>query len=475
MTPPLPNKESRSTTSPVPQEFRYQMPRAGEVFLIWGINGWQPTPESIRPPGTVIKKSVMHSPMAQQGDTFVAMVQVPAGGVLDYGFLITKLRSGVEAKIWDGAEEYRRTVVEAGIIDVKSGVTLDPFGNPVEKRGAFLFAVLAICFIGILVVSARLVVRAISEGTHGRSPVLATTVIPSTTEARFAVVVTALFLGLSVIILLSHEMWRDELQAWRIAASGSSLADLFRILRHEGHPALWYLALRGLSRFSDNPLVMQVFHLCLATAGVYLLSRFAPFTRFQKVCLAFGYFSLYEYGAISRSYVMGIVGLFAFCALQGKVRSNAMGAALISALLLALVANTSIYGAMIALAFGMALAFDLFTARRQDHASATLLIVSLCLLVIGLGIATSIAQTVPPPDGSPHVVKWNASFNANRLEWTLAQIWKSYVPIPMRTVSFWNTNLLDEVEPVRIGSWQISSLEVQASLSLGLLGLALWV
>ncbi|MGH7961392.1 MAG: hypothetical protein ACRERD_06140, partial [Candidatus Binatia bacterium] len=60
-------------------------------------------------------------------------------------------------------------------------------------------------------------------------------------------------------------------------------------------------------------------------------------------------------------------------------------------------------------------------------------------------------------------------------EWTLAQIWKSYVPIPMRTVSFWNTNLLDEVEPVRIGSWQISSLEVQASLSLGLLGLALWV
>jgi lipopolysaccharide transport system permease protein len=86
----------------VTQEIRYHMPEAGEVFLIWGINGWAIVVEENRPVGTAVKDGVMHTPMAHEGDTFIAKVQVPAGTIIDYGFLVTKTRRGAATEIWDG-------------------------------------------------------------------------------------------------------------------------------------------------------------------------------------------------------------------------------------------------------------------------------------------------------------------------------------------------------------------------------------
>lgn len=44
----------------VTQEIRYNMPEAGEVFLIWGINGWNIVPEEIRQIGAEVKKLYAH-------------------------------------------------------------------------------------------------------------------------------------------------------------------------------------------------------------------------------------------------------------------------------------------------------------------------------------------------------------------------------------------------------------------------------
>jgi hypothetical protein len=108
----------------VTQEFRYRLPEAGEVYLVWGTNNWQIVPEEQRPPGTNIEFGVMNTPMALEGDTFVAKVRVPAGTVLDYGFQTRKTRSGVPVDkwIWDG--DYRRAPVGDGVIEVKAAVTL---------------------------------------------------------------------------------------------------------------------------------------------------------------------------------------------------------------------------------------------------------------------------------------------------------------------------------------------------------------
>jgi hypothetical protein len=110
----------------VTQEIRYHMPEAGEVFLVWGINGWNVVPEENRPVGTEINDKVMHTPMVQEGDAFVAKVQIPSCATIDYGFLITEKRGvfDIIRAVWDGDQDYQMTVSEDGVVEVKSTLTL---------------------------------------------------------------------------------------------------------------------------------------------------------------------------------------------------------------------------------------------------------------------------------------------------------------------------------------------------------------
>jgi hypothetical protein len=70
----------------VTHEFRYYIPEADEVFLVWGINGWGLVTEKIRPPGTAIKKAAMHTPMRHEGDSFIAKVRPRSGRPLTMAF-----------------------------------------------------------------------------------------------------------------------------------------------------------------------------------------------------------------------------------------------------------------------------------------------------------------------------------------------------------------------------------------------------
>ena len=278
------------------------------------------------------------------------------------------------------------------------------------------------------------------------------------------ILVLLFFISLSYITLLHHEMWRDELQAWLIATGSASLGDLFQNIKYEWHPALWYLSLYLLSRLSCEPTVMQVFHILLATAGIYLFTRFAPFTKLQKLCFAFGYFPFYEYGVISRGYVIALVCLLAFCALQGRTRKHP----LVQACALALLANSSIYGAMIAFAFGIYLAVDWLTVVRAKEGSEKSRILLLSLFIVGLGVATSIVQVMRPLDSSfqvrERITERTTSIKATEIGKTFTAVERSYVPIPKQGLHFWNTNFLEPDRP-----------RVQRLLSIGLLGLAAWM
>jgi hypothetical protein len=51
----------------------------------------------------------------------------------------------------------------------------------------------------------------------------------------------------AVVLLLAfrHAFWRDEVRAFNIALAGDGVPGMLRGLHGEGHPALWYLLLRG--------------------------------------------------------------------------------------------------------------------------------------------------------------------------------------------------------------------------------------
>lgn len=112
----------------VSQEIRYQITEAGEVFLIWGVDGWSVVPEAIRPAGTMIKDALLYTPMARKDDYFVVEVQVPAGATIDYVFLITKTCSGDAVEIWDAngvpKQDYHTIAVERGMVMVQASQSI---------------------------------------------------------------------------------------------------------------------------------------------------------------------------------------------------------------------------------------------------------------------------------------------------------------------------------------------------------------
>ena len=111
----------------VTQQIRYRMSEAGEVTLIWGINGWRPVPEPFWPAGTTfVEDKLLYTQMALTGDAFVTSVQVPAGTMIDYVFKITKLADGTVVDLADvngnPERDYHTVAADRGSIEVRKSL-----------------------------------------------------------------------------------------------------------------------------------------------------------------------------------------------------------------------------------------------------------------------------------------------------------------------------------------------------------------
>ena len=257
----------------------------------------------------------------------------------------------------------------------------------------------------------------------------------------FALRLTVIFGAVCALGMARHELWRDEMQIWMLARDSGSLLELAQHLRYEtGHPFLWYLLLFGVSRVTRSPLALQVVHWTIAIASVYVLARFAPFSRLQKSLFAFSYFALYEYGMISRNYGLGMLLLFGACVLVRQRQQRYWPIAL----LLFLACNTNFYALIGAGAIAFTLALEWIGRAwqsgdwRQQRWDA---LGSGAIVLAGIGLYW--LQLYPPADGGirPEGVK---AWDFGALVSAIALIWKSYVPIPWFTLNFWNTNWVAE-------------------------------
>lgn len=252
-------------------------------------------------------------------------------------------------------------------------------------------------------------------------------------RTRFAAAVTLAFVLLAGLGLARHEMWRDELQAWLIPAGSGSPGELIHNLRYEGHPALWHSLLWIVSRVTQKPEAMQLLHLAISAAAVFLFVRSAPFSRPVRALFAFGYYPLYEYTVISRNYGLGMLLLFAACALFPTRRRSYLPLAAV----LALLANTNPYAWIVALAFAGALTLEALLDRELRRADAAL---GLLVFLAGAGMAA--AQMIPPPDGQ-YATAWYLSWQTPRAARVLATLSRALLPVPRPgEPTAWNSNLL---------------------------------
>ena len=238
------------------------------------------------------------------------------------------------------------------------------------------------------------------------------------------------FAAIVAISLVFHEMWMDELNPWVIARDARSLQLLFFNMRFEPHPALWYLCLYALTRITHQPWAMQVVHGLIATGTAAVIAYYAPFRRRDVVLLVFGYYLIYEYAVISRGYALGVLAAFAACALATTARPRIIAIAA----LLAVLANTSAFGLIMAGA--MAIAMIPIARRERLATSAT------AAAIVLAGAALSIWKLLPSPEnvyGSDRHLSWSWV----RLDAVGRLLGEGYLPIPrFDIVSVWNSSWL---------------------------------
>lgn len=273
-------------------------------------------------------------------------------------------------------------------------------------------------------------------------------------ETKQAKTPWAVVLGLSAafafvvfFVLSRHELWRDETQAWLMATQSRTLGQLWHALRYEGHPAVWYLVLDTVATLSTTARALQITHGVIATLSVLVLLRSSPFKLWQKVLLIFGYFLAYEYAVISRSYSLGVLGLFVLCAILPTRRRTFIPIALVIAYLV----NISLFTVMLSAAVCFGLVIDWWVNRgRRPSIGNT----AAALAIVLVATIAAIATILPPSDsvfrkkdsGQVHMELENV--NSGRLARSVTAVWRSYLPIPrMSDEGMWNSNFLFDSKP----------------------------
>jgi hypothetical protein len=238
----------------------------------------------------------------------------------------------------------------------------------------------------------------------------------------------SIFFVFSLVGILNHAMWRDELNGWLIARDSRTIYELFSNVKYEGHPLLWYLCLDLLNQFTHNPIAMQILHLFIATGSAYFFIKFSPFTKLQKILFLFGYLPFYEYLLVSRNYAIGLLTIFLFCFCFESRKKGYLRLSLI----LSLMANTNAYCLLIAIALTIALTLEYFLKEKLNYKStASKFNIIGSLVICFIGIAISVATLIPPIDSNLQggATEWMLRFDLVQLAKAITRIWNSYILI----------------------------------------------
>jgi len=170
----------------------------------------------------------------------------------------------------------------------------------------------------------------------------------------------AVYAAVTFVLMLRHEPWADELQAWLIARD-CTVPQIFQMMRWEGHFVPWYLMLHVFAANGCPVLCMSILSwVFAAAAGAFFVFR-APFSLPLKALVLSSAGMLFWYPVVARCYAPIPVLLFALAACY-PVR---MKRPLLYGLLIACLTNTHAYfegfcGAVFAL-----WAFDAWKRRAE--------------------------------------------------------------------------------------------------------------
>ena len=145
--------------------------------------------------------------------------------------------------------------------------------------------------------------------------------------------VLILYFVWNLILLILHEPWRDEANAW-LFARDCSLFRLFSEIHFQGHPCLWYLILMPFAKIGFPIFTMGIISLLFMTAAAWLLIFRVTLPLWCKVLLLFSPVYTYYYPVVSRNYCLIPFLLLLFVSVYSERDRHPLLVGLIPALLI---------------------------------------------------------------------------------------------------------------------------------------------
>ena len=140
------------------QRIEYAYPQDASIDMVWGINDWQIADEALWPAGTRVEDGVLVTPLVRNGDRFSIDLQIPAGTLLDYQFIITTPQ-GVILEENNLEDTYFNTRVNLNYpIKISPSPSVEKFLTPETANNAswlILNSVFSLLLLGLGVALAR--------------------------------------------------------------------------------------------------------------------------------------------------------------------------------------------------------------------------------------------------------------------------------------------------------------------------------
>lgn len=114
-------------------------------------------------------------------------------------------------------------------------------------------------------------------------------------------IIIILYALITFFIMLHHEPWRDEAQAW-LLAKDLSFTNILEFSRYEGHPMLWHLILMPFAKLGFPYITLNIISWLLMVITAVLIIYKAPFNKFLKISILISSPFIYFYISISRVY-----------------------------------------------------------------------------------------------------------------------------------------------------------------------------
>ena len=207
--------------------------------------------------------------------------------------------------------------------------------------------------------------------------------MPHAENRRFELVLRwalfAVYAAVTLVLVLRHEPWADELQAWLIARD-CTMPEIFKMMRWEGHFVPWYLMLHVFAVNGGPVLCMNLLSWAfMAAAGAFFVFR-APFSLPLKVLVLSSAGMLFWYPVVARCYAPIPILLFALAACYPARLKRP----LLYGLLIACLTNTHAYFEGFCGIVFVLWAYDAWKLRRElPHREIRRIVDGLCVAAAG--------------------------------------------------------------------------------------------